>query len=439
MRISKSSYVLYLKCPLALWYKKNRPDLQPEFNEAILSQGNDVGVLAQKLYECGKVIAYKPWKPEAIKQTEEFAAAEVDAIFEAVAKTQTDEFCAADILARNDDGSWNIIEVKSSTEAKEYHLMDIAFQYYVFTNAGYKIKDCYVATINNQYERRGKIEPHKLFKFDNVTEEAIARSKDIPQNLAQIRTMKTEPECKAGKCCSLFYECQYKPHCQPPVESVAEEGETIIDHEKIAAFLNKLEYPLYFLDYETIKTAIPLFDGVHPYQQVPFQFSLHIKKTPESELEHVEFLHRTQTDPQEDLIKKLIASCGNTDTGGSVVVYNQSFEEEVNRNLIRQFPEYAQEILSINNRMVDLLAPFKQRALYSPAQNGSASIKKVLPAFTDMSYDDLEITNGGEASGQYLAFVQGQEPQELFDNLLKYCERDTLAMVKLLDVLRDYS
>ena len=483
MRLSKSDYILGLKCPLALWLKNHRPELKPEVNESVLIQGNDVGLYAKKLYSRGKEITHNPWEQEALMQTEQFAAEDVDAIFEATAQTQSGEYCAVDILVRNDDNSWDIIEVKSSTECKEYHLLDVSFQYYVFTNAGYNIQNCYIATINNQYMRDGEIEPHKLFKFHKVTDEIIQLVKDVPANLILTRNIKSgeEPVCKIGKCCfkSKFFDCEYFEHCWKNIpeysifnvlamdkaeqifheyktanlkelpEAVFPKGKkckdiecflqqkNIIDSNEIEKFLDELKYPLYFLDYETINSAIPLFNGTHPYQQIPFQFSLHIKKSPDSELEHVEFLHQAQTDPREDLIKKLIASCGET---GSVIVYNQPFEKKVNRDLAEDFPKYAKEILRINERMVDLLVPFRQRMLYHHSQNGSASIKKTLPAFTDMSYEDLEIGNGSDASEQYLAFMQGliEQPEDLFKNLLEYCGQDTLAMVKLLDVLYNH-
>lgn len=477
MKISKSDYILGLKCPFALWLKKHRSDLKPEFDEGILIQGNEVGLYAQKLYPKGNEVTYLPWEPESLIQTEKFIEEGAEAVFEAAAKTPSGEYCAADILVRNDDGSWDIIEVKSSTECKEYHLLDLSFQYYVFTNAGYNIQNCYVATINNQYMREDEINPLKLFKIHKVTDEVIQLAKNVPSNLALIRNIKSgeEPVCEIGKCCSNFFGCPYIFHCWKDIPEysifnvhridkaaqIFQEYKTadlkelpkdlfpagkckdiecflqkknIVDDEKIAEFLNELKYPLYFLDYETINSAIPLFEGTHPYQQIPFQFSLHIKKAPDSKLEHVEFLHQAQTDPREALIMKLIDSCGEA---GSVVVYNQTFENKVNRDLMDDFPSYLKEISRINDRMVDLLAPFRQRMLYSHTQNGSASIKKTLPAFTDMSYEDLEIGNGLDASSQYLAFIKGsvEQPEDLFKNLLEYCGQDTLAMVKLLDVL----
>ena len=214
------------------------------------------------------------------------------------------------------------------------------------------------------------------------------------------------------------------------------ENQTIINKPALAEFLKSLQYPLYFLDYETISHPIPMFSGTKPYQQVPFQFSLHIQETPESLLEHKQFLHTFRTDPREEFTEKLVSVMGNS---GSVIVYNQKFEEGCNDDLAEAFPQYAAQIKAINARMVDLLTPFSKRWAYHPAQCGSASIKKVLPAFTEESYEGLEIANGANASGLYLEFMQKGLPaaakEKLWADLTAYCELDTFAMVKLLEVL----
>ena len=197
--------------------------------------------------------------------------------------------------------------------------------------------------------------------------------------------------------------------------------------------------PLYFLDYESIMPAVPMFDNSRPYQQICFQFSLHVQRKPGGELEHYEYLHNDQnTDPRPGLIRKLIETIGNT---GSVIVYNQGFEQGRNTEMARDFPEYADQLQAINSRIVDLLIPFRERGLYRPCQNGSASIKQTLPAFVpEMSYANLGIHNGTEASDQFMAFMtEKQTPEqtkEMMSNLHEYCGQDTMAMVRLLDVIK---
>ena len=181
-----------------------------------------------------------------------------------------------------------------------------------------------------------------------------------------------------------------------------------------------------------------MFDNSRPYQQICFQFSLHVQRTPGGELEHYEYLHNDpNTDPRPGLIKKLIETIGDT---GSVIVYNQGFEQGRNTEMARDFPEYATQLNAINDRMLDLLMPFRERGLYRPCQNGSASIKKTLPAFVpEMSYANLGIHNGTEASDQFMAFMIGkqtaEQTKEMMANLHEYCGQDTMAMVRLLEVI----
>ena len=182
-----------------------------------------------------------------------------------------------------------------------------------------------------------------------------------------------------------------------------------------------------------------MFDNSRPYQQICFQFSLHVQRTPGGELEHYEYLHNTPgTDPRPGLIQKLIETIGDA---GSVIVYNQSFEQGRNTEMARDFPEYAAQLNAINERMLDLLIPFRYRGLYRPCQNGSASIKQTLPAFVpEMSYENMGIHNGTEASEQFMAFMQGKQTPEqtaaMMQNLHDYCGQDTLAMVKLLEAVQ---
>jgi hypothetical protein len=283
------------------------------------------------------------------------------------------------------------------------------------------------------------------------------------------------------KCKNTFYECPFVHHCWKDVpeysvfdafrgaradEIFAEFGadlsnlppeiivgqmhagdiesfinnQEIVKPNEIREFLTRLHYPLYFLDYESINPPIPMFDGTRPYQQICFQFSLHILRAPNAELEHYEFLHDAGSDPRPALCQKLIELCG---TDGDVIVYNAPFEMTRNREMAKAFPQFANGLNAINSRIVDLLIPFRNRALYKPSQHGSASIKKTLPAFTDISYDNMEIGNGTAASGWFMAFMKGiltpEQTEQMRTNLLKYCGQDTFAMVALLRVLEKYT
>ena len=186
--------------------------------------------------------------------------------------------------------------------------------------------------------------------------------------------------------------------------------------------------------------AIPLFENSGTYNQIPFQFSLHIQKSKGSKLKHISFLHKERTDPRRFLAEALVKTCGKK---GSIIVYNDNFEKTRNRELAELFTDLSESLLEINSRIIDLLIPFRQRALYSPKQHSSASIKYVLPAFCDLSYTGMEIANGSQAMDRYLAFLTGtlsdEEEKILFKGLEDYCYQDTYAMVKLIDVLYEKS
>jgi len=211
------------------------------------------------------------------------------------------------------------------------------------------------------------------------------------------------------------------------------------DRDNIRDFLKGFESPLYFLDYETLMGGLSLYDGTRPYQQIPFQFSLHVQKDPEAELQHFEFLHKKRTDPRKLFSEALVEFCGNS---GFIVVYNQSFEMSHNRELADSFPQFAAGLHAINDRVVDLMEPFKKRWLYRREQQGSYSIKYVLPAYVPgLSYEGLPIANGGDAMESYFRFVKEalseEEQKALWPALSEYCKLDTFAMVELLRVLRE--
>jgi hypothetical protein len=407
-------------------------------------------------------------------------------IFEACAIHPVDgSYSRIDVLRKiPDSDEWDLIEVKSSTEVKGYHYDDMSFQYYVFYHAGYKIRSCYMMLLDNQYIRDGDIDPQALFYLEDISEEVFALQggleHTVPQ-LARLPDQPKEPTEKIGARCLKPHECEYLHHCWAHVpeysvfdvyhtkkkaEEVAEysnsyaiegispdmlpTGLKAIDVECIhdnvmeyietnilGDFLQGFEYPLYYLDYETVKGAIPLYDGTRPHQQIPFQFSLHVAETPDAELQHFEFLHKERSDPRQHFAERLLELCGED---GSVVVYNQTFEKRMNKEIARDFPQYASGLEAINERVVDLMAPFQKRMIYSPKQKSSHSIKAVLPAWTDLSYEDIEISGGGDAMELYFQFAKGTMPEDqhekLWENLSAYCKLDTYGMVELLNVLK---
>ncbi len=479
MFLSKSDYMMALDCAKALWLKKNRKDLippTPQELQAIFDKGNETQDLARDFFDGGYMVEADYWNITGGCLITQEQSKKHDILFEAFAKTTWGAYCRIDVMQRNSNG-WDLIEIKATNEAKSEHYVDLAFQRYVFMQAGYPIKSCYVLHFNKEYKKDGKIDVKQLFTLTDVSEQVEYEYHDVQKKALEfykIQKGKSEPKIelhKACKGCQFYHYCgkdipefslfdvirnpkadklyiqrksaEITPDILPECSDAAKvavqafiDNKEYVDKDRIKEFLDTLEYPLYYLDYETIQPAIPLFDNSGTYNQIPFQFSLHIQKEKGGTLEHIEFLHKEKSDPRRLFAEKLVDSCGKK---GSVIVYNQAFEETRNKELANLFPDLNSDILSINARMIDLLKPFRDRVLYNPKQQNSNSIKYVLPAFTDLSYDDMEIANGGEAMDRYLSFMQNklseEEEQTLFSGLTQYCHQDTLAMAKLIDVL----
>jgi hypothetical protein len=184
-------------------------------------------------------------------------------------------------------------------------------------------------------------------------------------------------------------------------------------------------------------TAVPIFDNTRPYQQFVFQYSLHVQDKPNGELKHYEYLAQADgTDPRIGFVEQLIKDCGTT---GDVIVYNAGFERGKLNDLIEVFPQYHKQLQAIIDRIVDLMIPFRERWYYLPEMRGSYSIKQVLPALVpELSYKDLEISEGGTASNTFAEMVMGSfwgDIQKTRNDLLEYCKLDTYAMVKILEKL----
>ncbi len=486
--ISKSQYLKGLQCPKALWLYRNRKDLAPEIapeTQARFDTGHEIGQWAMQYFSNGVEVTQPYWDIKgAIAATEQFIQDGHEIIFEATAMHPVNGcYSRIDILKRVEGSEeWDMIEVKSATSVKDYHYDDMGFQYHVFYNAGYKIRKCFMMLIDNSYVRQGLIDPQGLLRLEDISEYVFAERNEIETMAGQLgdtSNEQAEPNISIGAHCSDPFDCDYLHYCwnhvpdysvydvfnKTKAEDIASQygvnleelpedihpggvkgldvesylnGETIVDSANLKAFLEQLQYPLYFLDYETVMPSIPLFDGTRPYQQIPFQFSIHIQEAPDAEVIHHGFLHKERSDPRRDFTEQLIELCGQD---GKIIVYNQAFEITRNNELANDFPQYASEINLINGRIVDLLVPFKKRWLYHPDQKSSASIKAVLPCFTNLSYEDLEIGHGGEAMLQYGAFMDGKlhedELSSLWNNLDEYCQQDTYAMKLLLDHMKE--
>jgi len=480
--LSKSRYLNGLQCPRLLWIASNEPDRIPEPDAAtqhIFDQGHLVGELAKKLFPGGIDVLAKDFMTN-IAMTKDLLR-QRRPLFEAGVLSGK-IYSKADILNSVNEDEWDIIEVKSSTSVKEVNLHDVSFQKMCWEDSGLKIRKCFLAYINNQYVKNGEINPADLFALQDISDEVIAAGEGIRDRITQMLEVIGAPVCPEvtiGQHCSNPYDCPltecwnglpehnvftlyyggkkshelyrsgvfdiadipagYKLNDKQHIQRACVISSTpYMDKNAVRQFLADLQYPLYFLDFETIGTAIPLFDGTRPYQNIPFQFSLHVQETASGEVRHFAFLVEGRRDPRPELMASLSKIIGNS---GSVVAYNKSFEEGVLKDLGNAFLEYASWTANVVSRLVDLIVPFRGFSYYHPAQKGSASLKSVLPAITGHGYEEMPIASGDDASLAFLSItfedVAAEEVARIREELLAYCALDTGGMVRIVERLRE--
>ncbi|HNX89656.1 MAG TPA: DUF2779 domain-containing protein [Paludibacteraceae bacterium] len=441
--ISKSSFIRGMQCHKSLWLHLNQPEERDETSESqqqIFDIGHNVGELAQQLFPGGIDASRGDHSlvHEAITYTAELINNGQTVIYEA-AFSDGETLCYMDILVKEPDG-WAAYEVKASTQVKDYQVNDVAFQYFVITRSGLPLKRVSLVHVNNQYVRHGDLDIRKLFAIEPMTERLLPMQNNIPVDLLSLQEMLKAgfmPEISMGSQCNNPFTCDFLEFCQQsfPVEEDRSEGRPATrNQDELDQFLDELEYPLYFMDFETIQFAVPQFDESRPYQQIPFQYSLHLQQSKGGPLTQFSFLGTPPTDPRPEFIQSLLSHLGSS---GSIIVWNQTFENTRLKEIARDFPEYSSMIDPLFDRVVDLMVPFRKKYLYTPDMNGSYSLKAVLPALVpDLSYSNLEIQEGGSAGLTYESLYNDTDPESIAtkrENLLKYCELDTLSMVRILE------
>ena len=488
--LSKSRYCKGVQCPKILWLEHYKPEEKADIlPESVLENGNRVGDLARRYFGDYSLVEFSFDKSAMTAQTALFIASGSENVAEASFLTDDWLYCAVDILHKNEDG-WDIVEVKSSTEVSDIYIEDMAFQYYVLTQCGVNVKRVYNIHINNKYVRRGELDLKGLFRLEDYTVKVTEKQSEVAENIERIRSyisVDVEPARDIDVYCEKPYECAFKGYCgrhlpehsifdlagiqartaykryhsgivsfedvlanakeiklsdkhRRQIEFTLNDLPDEVNAEKIRAFLDTLTYPVYHLDFETYQQAIPEFDGVSPYQQIPFQYSLHIEQE-DGTLEHREFLAKEGTDPRRAIAEQLVS---DIPVGVCSLAFNMSFEKTVIKNLAELFPDLSERLLDIRENMHDLMIPFKDHDYYSKAMMGSYSIKYVLPALypddPELEYHNLDgVHNGSEASEAFAAMAQ-HSPEEIAvirQNLLKYCGLDTYAMVKVLRKLKE--
>lgn len=490
MNLSKSLYTKGIQCPKALWLKKYRPEVltPPDAAaEAVFETGNIVGDLACKLFPEGKEVPYSENFDEMIQTTASWLDEGLKYIYEATFSYQG-ILVMVDILQIDSDGV-HIYEVKSSTSLKDIYLHDISIQYYVLHNLGFHIKSAHLIHLNKEYIRKDHLVLQELFTIVDVTADVTVLQTEIPQILEAfdryLHDRENEPNIDIAKHCMKPYKCDAKEYCWKVQRAIPEysifdifnlgskkqqelysqgivrvedipddfamtqrQKEMVrlykskvewIDKKKIKAFLDRLSYPIYHLDFETYQQAIPLFSGVRPFMQIPFQYSMHVEYE-NKELQHYEFLAESGSDPRRALAEKL---CMDIPRDVTVLAYNMSFEKGVIEKLALEYADLREHLMAIHDNIQDLMYPFQKRYYVTPSMQGRYSIKYVLPALVPEMQDAYKaldgIHNGSEAMNAFanLEKLPIEEQKRVRQSLLEYCKLDTLAMVKVLEKLRE--
>lgn len=489
--LSKSKIIAFRQCPKRLWLELHRPELRDDSaSELVFQIGHQVGEIAHRIYDpenSGIVIDIQALgHSKALAQSAVLLAEGKSKVFEA-GLTVDGALAYADVmLPDHSDGTlrWKMIEVKSSTSVKDYHRDDIAVQAYIASAAGISLSSIALAHIDNSFVYQGDGDYQGLLKENDLTREALSRSEEVKQWIAGAQAVAAraeEPEVPTGPHCNTPFTCAFCDYCnrdivQPEyplsslprlhakkrqeIEEAGHEdlrevpdeflgaiqnrvkqcsitGETYFDAAGAAADLASHRFPAYFLDFETTMFSVPIWKGTRPYQQIPFQFSLHIVSE-NGDIQHHGFLDLSGVDPSYACAKALVELCGKQ---GPVFTYNAAFEKRVMHELGAMFPDYAAELKAIITRVVDLL-PIARNRYYHPSQHGSWSIKSVLPAICpDLSYDSLHgVQDGGMAASAFTEAISlettAERKEEIRQQLHDYCKLDTYAMVRMWKIFR---
>ena len=488
MNLSKSRFVAGVQCLRRLYWQVHNPELaaeQDDSSAAILEQGLEVGRLAQQAFPGGvQVEGGHRDLVRALRNTQELMAnSGIPAIFEATFK-HNNVLVRVDMLQRQRGNKWRLIEVKSSSRVKDDHIYDVGVQKNVVSACGVALNHSCVMHLNREYVYSGEAyDLDHLFSITRVDDRIAELESEIETRIHtqfQILRQPAPPDVAPGRQCREPVHCEFFDCCNSPkpqdhvshlpgihelawqklvslgIESIhgipndfpltarmrractSVQRGTPWFSPQIARNLAELRFPIYFMDFETINPAIPRYTGMRPFDLLPFQWSVHVQRSRGASLEHFEFLATTDADPRRQFLGQLCPSLGES---GSIVVYYQAFESQRLADLSRWLPEFAPRIEQIRRRLWDLL-PVVRNNVYHPDFHGSYSLKSVLPALVpELSYEDMEVAEGTAAGRVWESIVRGNldvaAKTRLKDALLAYCRQDTLAMVRLVEKLRE--
>lgn len=493
--ISKSDYTLFMNCPKSLWLKFHKPELskpRTEFEQLKIDEGHLVGKIAQTHpeYSENSILINTLNSNAALELTKSaLANPEIKNIFEAAFSVVINEvptIIRCDIVQKTNDKELSIVEVKSSTKLKDKYLQDIAFQKVVLEACGFKVTNAHIMLVNKEYTLGQEIDPKTYFYKENVIDLVAKMEALVPENLSQIKNIlkiKEGVEYPQGSHCHQSFSCSFLATCGQAknLDSIdnlrnlhykkkeifnelkitklsqvtndvlfnltetqqlqvlcARKPETLhFEHSKIKSFISNLVYPFHFLDFESLLTAIPYYKGMKPHTFITYQASIHLREKQNTKLVHSNFLEKEKVNPHLGLISFLKKSIKPT---GSIIVYHKQFEQARLEDLKKEFPSDAPLIDSWISRLWDLEVIFRSFWIYTHEQEGSTSLKKVLPTIVkSLTYKNLAIQNGNDSITQYLNLLETQDENTkkiIIKKLSDYNDLDTFCMVKILDKLK---
>ncbi len=481
IQLTETLYQKGHQCPKYLWFQVYKPeflDTESPDREWGRGDGEKARRLAEEFFFPHGTMISAGSMDKRRKQTEEFLGCGACTLFEAVFEHSGCRV-VIDVLEKDESGRIALHGVKSVTRIRKAHIRELSFQYHVLTELGFSVDRADIICLNKSYTRLEDLDPEQLFLVNDYKKEVEELQKPLTLELEEQHSLLKGPcpGTSIGTHCTTPGICEARNHCWKDIpapsvfdistlspelkmkfyrqgivefhqiEDVSElsdhqrlqveselSGKTSMNKTELTRFLSSLSFPISHLDFEAFQQAVPLWEGSRPYAHIPFQYSLHLEDE-NGTLDHREFLAPPGQDPRRQLAENLIK---DIPAEGSVLVYNQAFEKGILKSLASGNPDLAPSLENIIARLADLMMPFKNKYLYSPVMKGKYSIKSVLPALVpDMAdaYGALNLIHNG-LEAMHLYSEMKTEENEKREALLKYCELDTLAMVKILKELR---
>lgn len=489
--------MLFLRHPAWLWLKKfDKSKLPPVDDDlqALFDAGHEFESYAEQLFPNATRLSFNNYR-EYLSLPDK-TVSEINSGSQTILQGRLEVeglTCIFDVLQKVNNKEFDLIEIKASTKAKPEHQYDLAFQSLILEKSGYSVRNISVIHVDKKYHKSGNIDPNSLCAQTDITQKVKSLKKFTLQQVSSAKSILNQekkpdlsprhvnqtgvpgvsnwfqewmdifktlkPSNKPYSIYNLSYpnpeqiakledknikqiadipeKLALRPKQSAQIKTT-KSNKPILNKIKIKKFLNSFQYPLYFFDYETMSSVIPVFNNMSPYQDYPFQYSLHVLSSPESEVQHYEYLHAKNSNPVPELLKKMQKHFENK---GTILTWNKRYEKGCNKRMMAMYPDYTEFLTNLNKRIKDLMTPFSKMWYFHKDFFGSASIKKVLPVLVpELSYDDLSVGNGLTARRLWTQTILKGENQdkksEILENLSKYCTLDTLAMVKIFEKLK---